>query len=138
MVCMKMGDRDILKYSMMGLPNLTPQMRDARKDWVKKNVDLAEKHLQKLEELNKESYGETDESHRNYAEEMPSCQEDSTEGGSASAYSGSVRRIAEASGSRPSKLSCHCAPHETAGRIEAKEEPAAGSSGTACVSEKGN
>ena len=81
MVCMKMGDRDILKYSMMGLPNLTPQMRDARKDWVKKNVDLAEKHLQKLEELNKESYGETDESQRNYAEEMPSCQEDSTEGG---------------------------------------------------------
>ena len=84
MVCMKMGDRDILKYSMMGLPNLTPQMRDARKDWVKKNVDLAEKHLQNLEELNKESYGETDESHRNYAEQMPTCQEDSTEGGDSS------------------------------------------------------
>ena len=84
MVCMKMGDRDILKYSLMGLPNLTPQMWDARKDWVKKNVDLAEKHLLKLEELNKESYGETDESHRNYAEEMPSCQEDSTEGGDSS------------------------------------------------------
>ena len=84
MVCMKMGDRDIIKYSLMGLPNLTPQLRDARKDWVKKNVDLAEKHLRKLEDMNKESYGDPDDTHRNYAEEMPSCQEDSTEGGDSS------------------------------------------------------
>lgn len=63
MVCMKMGDKEgVLKYSLIGLPNSTPQMRSARKDWVRKNVELAEKNLLLLEELNRKAYGEPDES----------------------------------------------------------------------------
>lgn len=61
MVCMKMGDRSgIMKYSVMGMPNLSDQMRDARKDWVQKNVELAEKNLSRLEKMNMEAYGDPD------------------------------------------------------------------------------
>jgi hypothetical protein len=61
MVCMKMSDEEgAIKYSLMGLPNLSAQMRNARVDWVKRNVQLAEKNLLRLEELNREAYGEPD------------------------------------------------------------------------------
>ena len=67
MVCMKMGDKEgILKYSVMGMPNLSPQMRNARKEWVDQNVQLAENNLQRLEQLNREAYGQPDEDNTNY------------------------------------------------------------------------
>jgi hypothetical protein len=64
MVCMKLSDKEgAIKYSLMGLPNLSPQMRSARDEWVRRNVQLAEKNLSRLEELNRVAYGESDEIH---------------------------------------------------------------------------
>ncbi|KAL9183722.1 hypothetical protein ACHAXT_004578 [Thalassiosira profunda] len=61
MVCMRLGDKEgVLKYSQMGLPNLTPEMRNARKKWVKKNVALAEMNLSGLEERSRKAYGDPD------------------------------------------------------------------------------
>ena len=88
MVCMKMGDKEgILKYSQMGMPNLSPEMREARRKWVEKNAAVAEKQLLRLEELSKEAYGEPDDTGRNFAEEKPSdggMAEDSNESEGAS------------------------------------------------------
>lgn len=62
MVCGKMEDKEgIMKYSLMGMPNLSAPMRNARKEWVTNNVQLAEKNLRRLEELNMEAYGEPDD-----------------------------------------------------------------------------
>lgn len=62
MVCIKMSDEEgAIKYSLRGLPNLSAQMRNARQEWVKKNVHLAKKNLLRLEELNRKAYGEPDE-----------------------------------------------------------------------------
>ena len=62
MVCIKMSDEEgAIKYSLMGLPNLSAQMRNAREEWVKNNVHLAKKNLLWLEELNRKAYGEPDE-----------------------------------------------------------------------------
>ena len=64
MVCMKLNDeKGAIKYSLMGLPNLSSKMRSAREEWVKKNVQLAEKNLLRLEESNRIAYGESDEIH---------------------------------------------------------------------------
>lgn len=65
MVCMKMGDKDgVLKYSLMGLPNYSVQMRGKRVEWVERNVKAAEANLRRLEEVNRKAYRETDESSR--------------------------------------------------------------------------
>lgn len=70
MVCLKMGDREgVLKYSLMGMPNSSLQMRNARKEWVQQNARLAEKNLRRLEQLNRESYGKPDEGGEIGAEE---------------------------------------------------------------------
>ncbi|KAL7539447.1 hypothetical protein ACHAXR_011077 [Thalassiosira sp. AJA248-18] len=70
MVCMKMGDKEgAMKYSQMGLPNLSAQMRNLRKEWVEQNVQFAEKNLLQLEELNRKAYGEPDESSLNYSKD---------------------------------------------------------------------
>ena len=79
-VCMKMGDKEsVLKYSLMGLPNSSMQMRNRRQEWVQQNAQLAEKNLIRLEELNRKAYGEPDESGANYAE-YDSSNESLTEG----------------------------------------------------------
>jgi len=71
-VCMQMGDGEgVIKYSLMGLPNLSPEMRKQRKEWIENNVYIAEKQLLRLEELSRESYGEPDDT-SSYAEEKPS------------------------------------------------------------------
>ena len=71
-VCMQMGDGEgVIKYSLMGLPNLSPEMRKQRKEWIENNVYIAEKQLLRLEELSRESYGEPDNT-SSYAEEKPS------------------------------------------------------------------
>lgn len=67
MVCLKMGDKEgALKYSLMGLPNLSTQMKSARSAWVKKNVQLAEINLLRLEDLNRKAFGAPDERFVNY------------------------------------------------------------------------
>ena len=61
MVCMKLSDEEgAIKYSLMGLPNLSAQMRNARQEWVRKNVYLAKTNLLLLEELNRKAYGQPD------------------------------------------------------------------------------
>jgi hypothetical protein len=51
---MKLSDEEgAIKYSLMGLPNSSSQMRSAREEWVRKNVQLAEENLSRLEELNR-------------------------------------------------------------------------------------
>mmetsp|Transcript_8043 Transcript_8043/g.17442 ORF Transcript_8043/g.17442 Transcript_8043/m.17442 type:complete len:360 (+) Transcript_8043:266-1345(+) len=87
MVCMKMGDEEsVLKYSEMGMPNLTTEMRGKRKEWVSKQVQFAEKNLCRLEELSMKAYGKSDESGSNYAQYEPSTEmleddRDQVEGG---------------------------------------------------------
>ncbi|KAL7532367.1 hypothetical protein ACHAWF_004113 [Thalassiosira exigua] len=62
MICMRMGDKaGVLQYSLQGLPNLTPQMRNARLKWVRQNVQFAEKNLLHSEEMNRKVYGVPDE-----------------------------------------------------------------------------
>ena len=71
-VCMQMGDGEgVIKYSLKGLPNLSPEMRKQRKEWIKSNVYIAEKQLLRLEQASTESYGEPDDT-SSYAEEKPS------------------------------------------------------------------
>lgn len=68
MVCMRIGDKEgVLKYSMLGLPNLTPQMRNSRREWVQRNVEIAEQKLLQLQEANRKAYGEPDESSSSYS-----------------------------------------------------------------------
>jgi len=53
MVCLKMNDEEnAKKFISMGLPNLSTEMRDARKKWVEKNVDSAKQSLLQLKSSN--------------------------------------------------------------------------------------
>ena len=80
MVCMKMGDKaGVMKYSVMGLPNLSDQMRNLRKDWVGQNVHFAQRSLTKLEESNRKAYGEPDKIGVSSSNEMPVQETDSIE-----------------------------------------------------------
>jgi len=49
---MQLNDQEgVLKWASKGLPRLSEDTVDARKEWVQRNVALAEKKLSELEEL---------------------------------------------------------------------------------------
>ena len=53
MVCVQLNDEATAKkYISMGLPNLSPEMRDERKAWVKSNVAIATEQLSQLRSSN--------------------------------------------------------------------------------------
>lgn len=53
MVCLKLNDEESAKkFISMGLPNLSAEMRDARKAWVQRNVDVATQYLLRLHSSN--------------------------------------------------------------------------------------
>jgi hypothetical protein len=53
MVCVKLNDEESAKkYISMGLPNLSAEMRSARKAWVERNVEVATEQLLQLQSSN--------------------------------------------------------------------------------------
>jgi len=53
MVCVQLRDEEgATKYIQMGLPNLSTEMRSARKAWVEKNVEIATEQLLQLQSSN--------------------------------------------------------------------------------------
>jgi hypothetical protein len=53
MVCVQLNDEESAqKYIMKGLPNLSTEMRDARKAWVERNVETATEQLLHLQSSN--------------------------------------------------------------------------------------
>ena len=64
LVCANMGDAEgVAKYSKLVLPPRTsnfptPEWIDARREWVRRNVKLAEMNLSRLEKVNRRAYEE--------------------------------------------------------------------------------
>ncbi len=53
MVCVQLKDEESAKkYIQMGLPNLSTEMRSARKAWVERNVEIATEQLRQLQSSN--------------------------------------------------------------------------------------
>lgn len=52
LVCMQLNDKDgVMEWSSKGMPRLSEKTLSARKDWVERNIELAEKKLYDLEKL---------------------------------------------------------------------------------------
>lgn len=62
LVCMQLKDKEgVMKWASKGMPRLSEETLSARKEWVERNVELAEQKLYDLEKLSENYVKITDE-----------------------------------------------------------------------------